>query len=131
MQPRPAFNRTSLSWNTLWIAAQLFHRYTHSADVTADVDSIRSAIKSQRNMVTLVLCGSNAKKFANTDVYRRRAELMQLLHPEEREGKEPALGHSKSGASVLIRMESATSSVFLLPDLYKECGVFLPFHVSI
>ena len=82
-------------------------------------------------MVDLVLRGSNSNKFANTDVYRRRAELMQLLHPEEREGKEPALGHSKSGATVVIRMESATSSVFLLPKLYEECAVILPFHVSI
>ena len=66
-------------------------------------------------MVDLVLRGSNSNKFANTDVYRRRAELMQLLHPEEREGDEPAPGFLKSGASVVITMESATSSLFLLP----------------
>ena len=87
----------------------------HSADLTADVNSILLATSSQRNMVHLLRCESTAKKFANVDVYLRYAELMQLLHPEERKGKEPALGHSLSGATMVITMESATSSVFLLP----------------
>ena len=91
------------------------HVLIYSTDVTADYDSIILATESQLNMVRLVAQESNAKKFANTFVLRRRAELMQLLHPEERKGKEPALGHSKSGTIVVISIESATSSVFLLP----------------
>ena len=65
----------------------------HSADVAAEYNSIILAAAIQRNMVNLVLRESNAKKFANTYVLRRRAELMQLLHPEERKGEEPTLGH--------------------------------------
>ena len=78
----------------------------HSADVPADIDSIYFAIESQRKMVDLVEADANTRKFADTYVYTRRAELMQLLHPEEREGKEPA--HSptfKSGAAAVITME--------------------------
>ena len=66
-------------------------RPIHSADVTADVNSIRSATESQRNMARLMNNEANVKKFASVYVFRRRAELMQLLHPEEREGEEPAL----------------------------------------
>ena len=62
----------------------------HSAHVPADVDSIYSAVECQRSMVDLVANKADAKIFANTYVYTRRAELMQLLHPEEMEGKEPA-----------------------------------------
>ena len=87
----------------------------YSADVTADACSIRLAIYAQRSMVALASRESFETKVANVDVYRRRAKLMWLLHPEERKGKEPALSRSKSGAPVVIRMESATSSVVLLP----------------
>ena len=118
MQPSPTLNRAESSCNTLWIVSQLFIdtcASKYSGDVTAEVRSITLATDSQFKMVDLLRDKSDAKKFANADVYRRRAELMRLLHPEEREGTEPALGHCKSGATVVITMESATSSVFLLP----------------
>ena len=86
-----------------------------SADVTADLKAMLSVTSSLRDMALRVHIASNERKFANAGVYRRRAELMRLLHPEERKGKEPALGHLKSGATVVITMESATSSIFLLP----------------
>ena len=63
----------------------------HSADVTADPDSILLATRSQRNMVRQMHREANAKKFADSDVYRRRAELMQLLHPEKGKVRSPHL----------------------------------------
>ena len=72
----------------------------YSAHVPADIDSIYLAVDIQRSMVDLVANKAFAKKFADTYVYTRRAELMQLLHPEEREGKESALSAILSQAQV-------------------------------
>ena len=101
-----------------------------SVAVTADYESIMLAIDLQSKMLYNLTLESDAKKYANTAMLRRRAELKQRLYPEEREGKGPALSHLQSGATVGIPMECARSSVVYMPYLYKECCAVLQSHVS-
>ena len=72
------------------------------AGVTTDSDRIVDALKRQRTMVDLVYEERKVEKRANKSVYTRRAALMQLLHPEEREGERLLFSH-------LYRVQSVVS----------------------